>query len=158
MKKLLLKGLLLFSFFSFFEAKSAELNCGDVSTSINAWSSIDQIRQELREMNIPVFEFHFKKNEFPTFDVIEHPDSCIGKSIINNNYVEGSLEIFIGDEKVYESGEYLNKESGVRVKCRGNTSTAQDYIKKKAIRLSYQRKLTSFSETTKTCAIKTGCF
>lgn len=124
-----------------FLAKAHE-DCDALSTplGITASSTIDDVRNELRKLNIPVFEFNMTDGEFPSYTVIEAPEGCIGKGITDNNWVEGILKISVGDEILYESGEYVNKESGIRLKCRGNTSTAQTYIQKKSYKLKLQKK------------------
>ena len=110
------------------------------SKRINTDSSIEDIRNVLSEMDIPVLDFRFEKNEFPTFDVLEHPEGCVGTAVINNEYVNGSFTISIKGEVVYDSGDYVNKESGVRVKIRGNTSTASPYVKKKSYKIKLSKK------------------
>ncbi|MDE5975915.1 MAG: CotH kinase family protein, partial [Muribaculaceae bacterium] len=87
-------------------------------------------------MNIPVLDFKMENGEFPTCEYVEHPAGCNGYSIVNNEYLKGSFTISIGDNVVYESGEYVNKESGVRLKVRGNTSSYDGVLKK-----SYKVKL-----------------
>lgn len=112
----------------------------EVTTKVKANSSIEEIREELRGMNIPVLSFTFEDNQFPSYEVIDHPEDCWGKSIINNEYVNGSLIITSGDEEIFNSGKFENKVSGVRVKYRGNTSTAQDYIVKKSFKIKLSKK------------------
>lgn len=112
----------------------------DPVTRITASSSIEEIRAELAEMEIPVLDFTFQNNEFPSFDVINAPSGCIGTGITNNNHVPGSFKITLGKEVLYESGPYVEKESGVRVKTRGNTSTAADYVKKKSYKVKLSKK------------------
>ena len=114
--------------------------CRGVSTNVTGNSSFEEIKEELDNMNIPVLTFEFDDNEFPTYEVVEHPEGCWGKSIINNEYVKGSLIMTLGGEEIYNSGEFLDKESGVKVKYRGNTSTAQDYITKKSFKIKLSKK------------------
>ena len=111
-----------------------------VSTKITVNSSIEEIREELKGMKIPVLSFTFEDDQFPSYDVIEPPEGCWGLSIINNEYVKGSLVMTLGEEEIYNSGEYEDKESGVRVKYRGNTSTAQEYILKKSFKIKLSKK------------------
>lgn len=124
------------------------------TTSINSESSIQEIKSELNEMEIPVFEFNLKDGEFPTFDVINPPEGCIGKGITNNNYVEGEMTVSIGGEIIYESGPYEKSESGVRLKCRGNGSTAQDYIIKKSYKIKLSKKADLLFRDDKECRDK----
>lgn len=88
-------------------------------------ASIDEIRKFISTMDIPVLDIHLKDGEFPSFEVVTKPDpSLTGITITGNSYVEGSMEIRRGKELLYESGEYVAKKSGLRVKARGNSSTA----------------------------------
>ncbi|MDE6754251.1 MAG: CotH kinase family protein [Muribaculaceae bacterium] len=107
------------------------------TTSITSTSTIDAIRQELNSLKIPVLEFKMNEGTFPTYEIIEAPEGCIGKTIVNNEYVEGSLNINIEGISLFESGEYASKKSGVRVKVRGNSSVGID---KKSYKIKLSKK------------------
>ena len=129
-------SLILISIFSVNLCKAEE----EIFINLDPQASIAEIREELAKTSLPVLSFTFENNEYPTYDVIDHPEGCFGKSIINNSYVNGSLVITKGEEEIYNSGNYQEKESGVRVKNRGNTSTAQDYILKKSYKIKLSKK------------------
>ena len=78
--------------------------------------------EEVSKIGLPIIRIQTKNGEEPTCERIEHPEGCIGQSITNNNYVKGQMTIHIGDELLYNSGEYEKKKSGMRIKVRGNTS------------------------------------
>ena len=109
-------------------------------TNITSTSSIEEIRAELNDMDVYLLEFSMQDGAFPTFDVVSPPEGCSGLSITNNEYVQGSLRMTYKGEVVYESGDYVKKESGVRVKVRGNTSSAIPSIKKKSYKVKLEKK------------------
>lgn len=89
---------------------------------------------------MPLFEFSLKDGEFPTFEVAEAPEGMSGKGIKNAKYVEGSLVISRLGEVLYESGDYVAKKSGIRLKVRGNTSSSQDWIARKSYKIKLSKK------------------
>ena len=111
-----------------------------VTTEIDANSSIEQIRDELKTMDVYVLDFNLQDGSFPTFDVVTPPEGCNGLSITNNEYVTGSLNVSFKGAEIYNSGEWRKKLSGVKVKARGNTSTAQDWIQKKGYKIKLEKK------------------
>lgn len=111
-----------------------------VTTEINANSTIEQIREELKTMDVYVLDFKLKDGAFPTFDVVDPPEGCNGLSITNNEYVTGELDITLKGEAVYRSGHWSKKVSGIKLKARGNTSTAQEWIRKKGYKIKLEKK------------------
>ena len=77
---------------------------------------------ELEQIDIPILKFTLKDGAFPDFDCVLPPEGAIGATITNAAYVEGSLVITRKGEELYNSGEYVAKESGMRIKVRGNGS------------------------------------
>ncbi len=122
------------------QASALEWSAEEVTTEVNENSSIEQIREELNAMDVYVLDFKMTDGAFPTFDVVTPPEGCNGLSITNNEYVTGSLNITLKGEALYQSGEWVKKESGVKVKVRGNTSTAFDWIKKKGYKVKLEKK------------------
>lgn len=98
-----------------------------------------ELEATLAEMDLPALYFNMKNGEDPDFDLLFPPEGCGGASITNNEYVEGALTISRLGETYYESGEYVKKESGVRLKVRGNTSANWDG--KKSSKPGYKIKL-----------------
>ena len=143
MKKITLKTLGFICLMSvstyFFPTRAQSAANGENEIHITASSSIDDIRRELAGMDIMVLDFKMKDGEFPTCDYMEHPEGCNGFSIINNEYVEGSFTISRKGEELYNSGEYVAKESGVRLKIRGNTSS-YDGVAKKSYKVKLSKK------------------
>lgn len=113
---------------------------GKPTTTITQNSSIDDIRAELNQLSTPLVEINLKDGTFPTFDIVNAPEGAMGQCIINNEYVQGSLKISIKGKTVYDSGEYEEKNSGVRLRVRGNTSAIHDWIKKKSYKVKLSKK------------------
>ena len=62
--------------------------------------------------------------EEPTCEVVRSPEGCTGIGIRNATKVPGRIRLQKGDRILYDSGEYVGKESGMTIKIRGNTSAA----------------------------------
>ena len=142
-----MKQNLLFLFFAFLLSFVRAIAYADTvevpaepATNITSTSSIEDIRAELNDMDVYLLEFSMQDGAFPTFDVVSPPEGCSGLSITNNEYVQGSLRMTYKGEVVYESGDYVKKESGVRVKMRGNNSTALPNVKKKSYKIKLEKK------------------
>ncbi|MDE6227463.1 MAG: CotH kinase family protein [Muribaculaceae bacterium] len=131
--KFLISGM--FFFITLFSSAMAQ-----AQPSLTTTSSIDEIRNELKNMDVYVLEISLEDGEFPTFDKIEAPEGCGGVSITNNNYVLGSLRIEYKGNEVYNSGEYNKKKSGIKVKVRGNSSSYADGVKKKSYKIKLEKK------------------
>lgn len=78
-----------------------------------------------------------ENGEEPICDYVDAPDDCMGHSITNATKVPSRLEILQNGETIYDSGEYVKKESGLTIKIRGNTSA---YLQKKSYKLKLQKK------------------
>lgn len=95
---------------------------------------IEKVREELQSLSTPLVEITLKDGAFPTFEFINHPDGCQGLGIQNNEYVEGRMTISVGDDILYDSGEFESGKSGIRLRVRGNTSAQH-------VKTSYKIKL-----------------
>ncbi len=88
--------------------------------------------------NIPLIIINTVDGEEPTYDVVDHPEGCMGQSITNATKVKGRVMIVLGRDTLYDSGEYVKDESGMTVKVRGNTSAT--YFAKKPYKIKLQKK------------------
>ena len=87
-------------------------------------------------LNVLVIET--ENDEIPSCEYVDAPDGSIGKGITNATKVSGSLSIFSpAGDILYESGPYLQGESGMTIKIRGNTSA---YASKKPYKIKLQKK------------------
>lgn len=94
-----------------------------------------QSRQGILDLGMPLMEITTVNEEEPSFIGIIHPKGASGKTITQVTKVPGRVKITIGNEVVYDSGDYEEDLSGMRINIRGNAS-AWDYNPK-----SYKIKL-----------------
>ena len=92
---------------------------------------------KLLEIDMPLLVINTDGGEEPDYEVAYPPPGCIGKSIKNASKVPGRLVMKLGSETLYDSGEYVKKESGLTVKIRGNTSVGGS---QKPYKLKLQKK------------------
>lgn len=111
------KGLWIFLFL-FFAITSTN------STVINDWP------------RIPLLTITTENGEFPTCEVVYPPEGCVGTGITANDYVCGRLVMTLDGETLYDSGDYIKDESGMRIKIRGNSTGASAGQKPYKIKLS----------------------
>ena len=81
---------------------------------------------------LPILNIETVNHEEPTADYYKT------YTIINETKVPSSMQIINGNgETIYESGEYVKKESGLTIKLRGNSSA---FTPKKPYKLKLQKK------------------
>lgn len=104
-----------------------------------AFTSISDpsLYETLANMKIPLVVINTVKGEEPTCEVATPPPGAWGSGIQNATKVPASMQIIINGTTLYESGEYIKKESGLTVKIRGNTSGKKV---KKPYKLKLQKK------------------
>ncbi len=78
---------------------------------------------EVINAGLPVLLIETINHEEPSFTKADKPQGCWGVSIANVTKVPGRLQILTGGGILYDSGEYVEKESGMTIKVRGNQST-----------------------------------
>ena len=71
---------------------------------------------------IPLLEIVTQDSVWPTCTTVHAPEGCLGTSITDNEYVPGRMVITLCGDTLYDSGEYIKGESGMRIKRRGNSS------------------------------------
>ena len=76
--------------------------------------------------DIPLLSIETVDGETPTCVVVKAPEGCIGTSITDNDYVPGRMVMTLGGDTLYDSGEYVKGESGMRIKRRGNSTGAAE--------------------------------
>ena len=80
----------------------------------------DTILAKVRAMGLPVVEINTVNREFPHYYSIDAPEGCYGHSITGATKVPGRVTISLGDSLMFDSGEYEEDVSGMRVNIRGN--------------------------------------
>jgi len=99
-----------------------------------------QTLEELLGYGLPVVVVNTLNGEEPTAERIDHPSGCVGVGITNATKVPGHVRIYYpGDTEnpVFDSGEYVEGESGMTFKLRGNTSALDA---KKPFKIKLQKK------------------
>lgn len=76
---------------------------------------------ELLELGFPVVEIQTQDNVEPSFTSVDPPEGAFGKGILSEK-VAGRMTIVDADGTRYDSGDYVEKVSGITLKIRGNTS------------------------------------
>ena len=97
-----------------------------------------QTFEEVLGYGLPVVVVNTVNGEEPTSEAVEHPDGYIGTGITNVVPKQARLQIYRGDTLWYDSGDYLEGESGIKIKHRGNTSAAK--FDHKPFKLKLQKK------------------
>ena len=90
---------------------------------------------------LPLVEINTVDNEEPTADYVSYEDygGNYGKTLRNATKVPASMRIISSSGNVlYESGEYIKGESGLKIRLRGNTSAT--YGDKKPYKITLQKK------------------
>lgn len=92
---------------------------------------------KLSEMSIPLVTITCEDNEEPTCVEVDPPAGCWGAGIADATKVPSRVVVSLKNEIIYDSGDYIKKESGATVKIRGNTSARKA---KKAYKVKLQKK------------------
>ncbi len=91
----------------------------------------------IASLNLPIVYIETVDGEEPTCEPIYPPEGAGGIGATNANKVPARMVIMQHGEKVYDSGEYVKKSSGLTIKTRGNTSALLD---KKAFKIKLEKK------------------
>ena len=91
----------------------------------------------LRSMELPVLDIVCVDSVEPTYDEVSPPPGGMGKSITNATKVPGRMTITLGADTLYDSGFFVEDQSGITIKVRGNTSA---YQPQKPFKIKLQKK------------------
>ena len=91
----------------------------------------------LQTLKIPLFTITTTDGTEPQGYPVYAPEGCVGVALAGNEYVNGRLVITIGDSVLYDSGEYMDNKSGMRIRQRGNTSALWN---KKPYKINLEKK------------------
>ena len=101
----------------------------------NPWS---MTLEEVVNMGMPVINVTTIEDRFPTYDQIYPPEGCIGTTIANKEKLPGRIQRIEPDGTVsYDSGPYVDSESGMTIRIRGNGSALRP---KKPFKVKLQKK------------------
>ena len=107
------------------------------TSSVVAVGDSMMVLSDIISKGLPVLYIQTVDSEEPTCDYVSAPAGCMGKSITNATKVPGRLTISKSGQVVYDSGDYIEDESGMTIRIRGNTSA---YAEKKPYKIKLQKK------------------
>lgn len=114
------------------------LSCAITSMAQDSiWVDKYGVMEQLKAIGLPIVIINTVNNEEPKCDIISAPPGENGITHTNANKVPGRLQIIQGDDCLYDSGEYVEDESGMKMRIRGNTSAQWA---KKPFKISLQKK------------------
>ena len=108
-----------------------------ILVAITNAAQTEDVNKTIHGLSLPVLNIWTIHQEEPTCEYVTHPQGSMGKSITNATKVPASMSITLGDDILFDSGEYQQEISGLTIKIRGNTSA---YYDKKPYKLSLQKK------------------
>lgn len=98
----------------------------------------DAIFEQTLGLGLPVVKIVTVDGEEPTAETIYPPEGSLGIGITNATKVPGEVTVFSAEgDTIFNSGEYIKKESGMTIKIRGNTSAQ---LEKKPYKIKLQKK------------------
>ena len=98
----------------------------------------ENVLEEYSGLGLPLICITTTDGMDPTSEGIMHPEGLNGASITNVVAKDARMQIYRADTLWYDSGEYQEDESGIKIKHRGNTSAY--YYKNKPFKLKLQKK------------------
>lgn len=87
--------------------------------------------------DLPLLTIKTVDGVMPTATKVSPPEGCVGEGILSE-HVPGRLVMTLKGETLYDSGDYVKGESGVRIKIRGNTTGA--YLAQHPYKLKLSKK------------------
>lgn len=88
-------------------------------------------------LKVPILDIVTVDSVWPTCDYVMAPTGAWGQSITNAIKVPGRMRMFMGDSVLYDTGEWIDSESGMTIKIRGNSSA---YYDKKPYKIKLEKK------------------
>lgn len=109
-----------------------------ISLSLQAQTQ-DEVLEQYLGLGLPLVCITTTDGTEPTSENIQHPPgNYVGSSITNIVPKEARMQIYRADTLWYDSGEYVDDESGIKIKHRGNTSAY--HFENKPFKLKLQKK------------------
>lgn len=105
--------------------------------SCNVFSSDIDI-SALRATGLPLLVIDTDSGKDPDGHPVYPPDGAWGVGLAGNEYCTGTMLVYLGDELLYNSGDYnSSNDTGVRIRLRGNTSA---FGQKKPYKIKLEKK------------------
>ena len=95
------------------------------------------LMRKLQATGLDVVWIETEDHEEPTYEIADAPEGCWGGSIKNATKVPGHVVVQSRERIIYNSGLYDEKQSGMKVKIRGNWSARRP---KKPYKIKLQKK------------------
>ena len=89
---------------------------------LGSFSARSQSIESVKNLGLTVIEIETIDHGLPTCDYVNHPAGNNGKSITNMTNVPGRLTMTRNHQVLYDSGDYEEDNSGMRIRIRGNAS------------------------------------
>ena len=70
----------------------------------------------IMSLGLPVLDIHTEDGVMPTCKYVTHPKGCFGLGITDVTTVPGRLYLSVGKDTLYDSGEYQEDVSGMRIR------------------------------------------
>ena len=86
--------------------------------------------------DLPLLSIETVGGEFPTCTPVYPPEGCVGTGITDAEYVKGRLVMTLRGDTLLDTGPYVEDESGMRIKVRGNSSGVSMFQKPYKVKLS----------------------
>lgn len=93
--------------------------------------------QRILDFGLEVIDIELNDGLWPTADYVTPPPGGWGRTTTNHTKVPGRMQMLLGDSVLYDTGQYVDGESGMTLRIRGNTSA---YLPKKPYKIKLQKK------------------
>lgn len=94
----------------------------DVMAQQRQGDDLDYSVESISALDLPVVIITTVNGEEPTCEMVSAPEGELGITTTNNTKVKGRVMIQKGTITVFDSGEYVEDESGMTIRIRGNSS------------------------------------
>lgn len=100
-------------------------------------SKVPDFLRNLLETGLTLLNIETVNHITPTCDYVSPPEGSMGRGITNTVKVPGRLLLMKEDKIYYDSGDYVEDESGMTIRIRGNSSA---YVDKKPYKIHLSKK------------------
>ncbi len=111
-----------------------KLLCGLASLALTL---LPASAQNNKDREFPEISIETVNGELPTYELAIAPEGCWVTGITNNKKVPGRMVMTLAGDTLYDSGDYVQGEAGVRIKIRGNSTAT---FEQKPYRLKLSKK------------------
>lgn len=109
---------------------------------------IASAQEDVEWPDIPLLSIETVDGAEPSATKVYPPEGAVGESIVSE-HVPGHLVMTLKGESIYDSGDYVKGESGIRFKIRGNSTGVNNKQKPYKLKLSKKADLLNISKDLK---------